>query len=88
MIPFEDFWAGWCPNKRVGKKEAREYWELSKDMNDEKRARAVKMAPVYAKQNEYTDTHYILHPVRWLRKERFDDEPPPPPRPNVPDDFR
>lgn len=74
---FETWWRdAWCSNRRVSKADARgEYRRARKDTDA---ATLFDGAQAYARlmKAQGTEPKHILHPNRWLKKRRWEDETP------------
>lgn len=70
---FDDFWTLWPQARRIEKKAAREQWAR---MSADQRMAAVVAVAAWRRIWANTDPAYIMHPHRWLQRERWEDEVP------------
>lgn len=78
---FDRWWGVWCPNRRVSKAEARrEYRNARKDTEAQV---LYDGAVAYARltKQQGTEPRHIVHPNRWLKNRRWEDEVPAEPNP-------
>lgn len=75
QIPtFDDFWLLWPAERRLCKKQAREQWaRLSVTQHVEALTALVGWRRVWQARGEW---EYVVHPHRWLRDWRWEDELP------------
>lgn len=75
LIPeFDDFWAIWPIERRLCKKDARIAWgNTDPAIRVHILTQLVAWCRVWRARGEY---EYVLHPHRWLRNERYEDELP------------
>lgn len=72
---FEQFWAVWPKNRRVGKSDALSEWKALNPSDEE--LRAILTAIERQKTTQQWQSEYgrfIPHPSRWLKKRRWEDE--------------